>query len=169
MSRVRIAAVALGVAAAMAGCARPVTVEAAEFAPDPVCGQVILALPHQLGALSQVPTTSQATVAWGAGEIIVRCGVAPPPPTDERCISVTSSAGVTIDWIDPEPGSELIPPHADAEGGAWTFVTYGRVPAIEVVIAAASDVQSPADILNTISLAVDRAPAERFCVGATDY
>ncbi|MDN5557993.1 MAG: DUF3515 domain-containing protein [Ruaniaceae bacterium] len=169
MSHLRIAALAIGALLAVSGCARPVTVEAAEFAPDPVCGQVILALPHQLGALEQVPTTSQATVAWGAGEIILRCGVAPPPPTDERCISVTSGAGITIDWIDPEPDSELIPAHADVEGGAWTFVTYGRVPAIEVVIAAASNVESPADILNALSLPVDRAPAERFCVGATDY
>ena len=169
MSRVRIAVLAAGVTLAVCGCTRPVTVEAAEFAPDPVCGQVILALPNQLGGLGQVPTTSQATVAWGSGEIILRCGVAPPPPTDERCISVTSGAGVTIDWIEPAPDSELIPAHADVEGGAWTFITYGRVPAIEVVIATASAVESPADILNALSLPVDRAPAERFCVGPTDY
>lgn len=154
---------------ALAGCARSVNVDAGEFAPDPICGQVILALPNQLAGLEQVPATAQSAVAWGSGEIVVRCGVSPPPPSEDRCISVTSSAGVTVDWINPEAGSALIPPHARAESGSWTFITYGRVPAVELVVRAESGVEDQPDVLNAISLAVSHAPAERFCVGATEY
>lgn len=169
MAPTRIVLASAAAILALAGCARAVAVEAAPYAPDPICGQVILALPEQLADLDQTPTTSQSSVAWGEGEIVLRCGVEPPPPTDERCISVTSPVGVSIDWINPEAESELIPSHANTESGSWTFITYGRVPAIELVINADSGVESQPDVLNALSLAVDRAPAERFCVGATDY
>lgn len=165
-----VPAVVLALALLLAGCTRPVEVEPGEYAADPVCGQVIVALPQELNGQSHTPTTAQATVAWGTDSpIVLRCGVEPPPPSDERCIAVTSPAGVEIDWLAPEGDSELIPKHAQVDTGAWTFITYGRTPAIELVIPAESGISEPLDILNSLALAVDNAPAERFCVGATDY
>lgn len=162
-------AIAAGAALALTGCARAVTVDPAPYAADPICGQIILALPSQLAGLDEVPASAQSAVAWGDGDIVLRCGVEPPPPTEDRCISVTSGAGVTVDWINPEADSDLIPPHANVERGAWSYISYGRVPAVELVVTTESGTQSPVEILNAISLAVDNAPADRFCVGPTDY
>lgn len=154
----------------VSGCTRPVQVESAAYAADPVCGQVIAALPAELNGAGQSPTTAQSAVAWGTtSPIVLRCGVEPPPPSDERCIAVTSPVGVEVDWLAPEGDSSLIPAHAQLDSGAWTFITYGRTPAIELVIPAESGVTEPLDILNSLALAVDLAPAVRYCVGATDY
>lgn len=167
-SGMRCATAALA-ALALAGCGRAVIVEPGPFAPDPVCAQIILSLPRQLAGLDQASTSAQATVAWGETDpIVLRCGVEPPPPTDARCVSVESGSGVTVDWINPEADSDLIPSHGSPEQGAWTFISYGRTPAVELVIPAASGVESPAEILVRLALAIDNAPASRFCVGPTD-
>lgn len=55
--------------------------------------------------------------AWGDPAIIARCGVESPGPTASGCLSVDG-----IDWV----GSEL------SDGGR--YVTYGRSPAIEVLV-----------------------------------
>ncbi len=112
------AVVALG----LAGCAAPVTVEPAPTASDPVCGEVLLRAPLELVGLERRPTTSQASRAWGEVPIVLRCGVEPPGPSPERCVRIEGTAGDVVDWIALE-GED-----------AWTFVTYGRVPAVEVTV-----------------------------------
>nr|NLD39745.1 DUF3515 family protein [Actinomycetales bacterium] len=156
-------------AGGLAGCSRPVLLDPGPAAPDPLCGDILLALRGQRFGFPEMGTTAQATMAWGDGTsaITLRCGVEPPPPTTDRCITVTGSDGTAIDWINPEPDSPLIPEHADSETGSWTFITYGRVPAVEIVVPAALQLE-PADVLPGVATAVQRAPAGRECVGATD-
>lgn len=158
------ACLALGL---LTACSPTVTLQPGPFAPDPVCAAVIQLLPAELTGRPQVSTTAQATVAWGATDAItLRCGVENPPPTTDRCVTV-EAGGSAVDWINPEADSPLLPPNALAEGGAWTFITYGRTPAIEVVIPAATGIEQPTAVLVDLAPAIQRAPASRFCVEAT--
>lgn len=107
----------------LAACAPTIGVEAAPDAANPVCADVMLALPETLADdLARVQTTSQATAAWGepGAAVTLRCGVTPPGPSAD-CQRVESAAG-TVDWIVATDGD-----------GTWRFTTYGREPAVEVV------------------------------------
>ena len=64
-----------------------------------------------------VSSKSPTVHAWGDPAIIARCGVTSPGPTASGCVSVDG-----IDWV----GSKL------SDGGR--YVTYGRTPAIEVLV-----------------------------------
>ncbi len=147
------------------GCASAVPVTAAPHATDPACAALVLATPDSLGdGLSRRHTTAQATTAWGDPAIVLRCGVEPPGPTTERCVTVTSPDGPPIDWLvvqddgsgasaAPTPGT---PPTATAAptATAWTFTTYGRVPAVEVDVPAAVALQRSTSFLDGLSTAI---------------
>lgn len=164
----RTRVIVLCLALPLGGCTNAVHLQPGPRAPDPVCAAVIQALPGELAGLLQGSTTAQATVAWGTdAAITLRCGVEEPPPTVDRCITV-ESGGSSVDWINPEAGSPLIPAHADTEIGSWTFLTYGRSPAIEVVVPAEAVSDQPDAVLVDLASAVQRSPASRFCTSATD-
>jgi hypothetical protein len=61
--------------------------------------------------------TSPALAAWGDPPIVLRCGVSPPGPTTDQCIAVDG-----IDWV------------ARAVSGGYSFTTYGRTPAVQVLV-----------------------------------
>lgn len=170
MSSRHLAALLVAFTLALGACARTVLLEPAPWAADPVCGNVIVKVRGERFGFRELGVGAQGTIAWGddAGEIVLRCGVDPPPPTTDRCVTIETSDGVAVDWINPEIDSEMIPPHADTETGSWTFITYGRVPAIEVTIPSSLQIE-PADVLQGLASAVGSIPQERFCVGATDY
>src|SRR5690606_39065782 len=89
----------IAAAALLAGCAQPAYVEAAPFAADPDCARVMLAIPEIVGGLEPRATTSQATAAYGEEfPILARCGVEPPGPTTDQCLSVSTSRGIA-GWI----------------------------------------------------------------------
>ncbi|UZN01866.1 DUF3515 family protein [Cellulomonas sp. S1-8] len=113
----------VGLLATLTACAPTVPVQVAPYATDPVCASVVLALPESLGeGLDRLDTDAQATTAWGAprAAVVLRCGVEPLGPTTDRCESVTTPRGPTVDWVVVE------------DDGDWTFTTYGRVPAVEL-------------------------------------
>ncbi len=60
---------------------------------------------------------SPAVRAWGDPPIVARCGVNPPGPTTDDCLTVDG-----VDWV------------ATPLSDGTRFVTYGRDPAIEVLI-----------------------------------
>ncbi|MFH5823938.1 DUF3515 family protein [Georgenia sp. AZ-5] len=156
-------AVVLAGAALLAGCATPVTLSAGEAAPGPTCARIIQATPDELGGLERRSTTAQATTAWGDPPVSVRCGVTPPGPTTDRCLSVDQGDGTTVDWIQLEGGEET-----ETGQGSWSFVTYGREPAIEVVVPVEQVTGQPTAFLVDLGSAVQLSPAERTCVGAGD-
>ena len=121
------------------GCASAVPVEAATHATDPDCAALVLATPDSLGdGLDRRHTTAQATTAWGDPAIVLRCGVAPPGPTTDRCETVSSADGPSIDWLVVQAGGgDGDTTAAPDEATDWTFTTYGRVPAVEVHVPAA--------------------------------
>ena len=66
---------------------------------------------------------SRGVAAWGDPPIVARCGKTPPEPTTDPCIDVNG-----IDWV----ATQL-------DDGGTMFTTYGRSPAVEVLVPAAYD------------------------------
>lgn len=152
---VLVAGLAL-VGALVGGCsgADAVVVAPAPSASAPVCAQVLLLSPYELLGQERRTTTSQASRAWGDPPIVLRCGVEPPGPSPERCVRVTSDDGESVDWLAVEGD------------GAWLFVTYGRTPAVEVVVptGALPPGAQPTAPLVDLAPAVGVTAVERTCL-----
>ena len=159
--RTRAAATAVLTTALLAACAgSAVQVDAAPFADDPVCAEVILALPQVLAEAGRADTTSQGTAAWvhdrPDGAIVLRCGVEPLPPTTDRCVDATDAAGRSVDWV-AVAGD-------DSTGTPWTFTTYGREPAVEVIVPTAVTTERSTSFLVDLGVAVSRTAEVRECL-----
>ena len=150
---------ALLVGVVLAGCTSPVGVEVAPHAADPLCAEVVLALPRELAGMSRLTTSSQATVAWGDGDapVVLRCGVEPPPPSTDPCVTADDGS-VAVDWLAVEgtPG-----PGGDAD---WTFTTYGRDPAVEVLVPAEVAASRSTSFLIDLGPAIARVGQTRSCL-----
>lgn len=151
--RLAVAAGALVVASALAGCTPTVHLEPAHDANNPACADVSVRLKDVTSISDQERrwTDAQATRAWGPeGEdssIILRCGVTVPAPTAElQCVSISG-----IDWL------------VDASETPYLrMTTYGRDPAVQVYVN--TGVVSSNDVLASgIAPAVASIPAERSC------
>ncbi|WP_369375223.1 DUF3515 family protein [Promicromonospora sp. Populi] len=143
-----LASVALG------GCARTIGVEVAPNAADPVCAEVILAVPEELGPdLPKVPTNAQATAAWGepGAAVTMRCGVEQQGPSAD-CQHVDTGNGTTVDWI-----------VTTDDAGTWSFVTYGREPAVEVIVPPAVTEDHSTSFIADLAGAVTLVPATKEC------
>jgi hypothetical protein len=143
----RLTAVA-ALALTLSGCAQSVALRPAEDAVNPECAEVITRLPETVAEFEQRPTNAQATGAWGSpADVLLYCGVAVPDPTSAlTCVTVDG-----IDWLrDP------------ADDPNFTFTTYGRDPAISVVVN--SEAVSGGTALTDLSTAISIIPAERACV-----
>lgn len=150
---VRPAAVTI-LAAAVSGCAAPVVLDPAPHASDPVCGVVLQRAPLELDGMPRRSTTSQSSRAWGQQDpVVLRCGVEPPGPSTDRCIRITDDGAGVVDWVAVESED------------AWVFVTYGRVPAVEVTVpvSAAAERQPTAPLVD-LGLAVSATSVERTCL-----
>jgi len=103
----------------LVGCSQTLHVEPAEDSNNPRCADVTVRLPDSLGTYGREWTDGQATGAWGSKPaVMLRCGVAVPAPTDLVCQTIYG-----IDWI-------IFAQEKDVQ----QMVTYGRDPAIQVVI-----------------------------------
>ncbi len=132
---------AIGAALALAGCSPVVVLDPAPDANNPACADVIVRLPQTLQGLDRRETDAQATGAWGdPTAVLLRCGVEVPVASTLTCENVDG-----IDWL-LEPG----------EGGTRTFTSFGRDPAIDVVID--SDAVSPGLVLSDLSFMVGFTP-----------
>ena len=101
------------------GCSDRVNAKTPPGADDPACTQLAAALPKTLLKQDRRATdpTSPALAAWGDPAIILRCGVEPPGPTTDQCTTVNG-----VDWV------------ARALTDGYDFTTYGRTPAIQVLV-----------------------------------
>ena len=144
----------VAVAAGLGACAPTIGVPVADDAADPKCAEVVLAVPDELGGLPKIKTDSQATAAWGepGAAVTLRCGVTPPEPTTVGCMGVPSTAG-SVDWIVTDDGKNT-----------WTFVTYGRDPAVEVHVPAAVVAERSTSFLDALSPAIAQVEATRACL-----
>jgi Protein of unknown function (DUF3515) len=140
----------------LAGCTPAVVLDAADDAANPACAPMMVRLPEMVGELAARETDAQSTAAWGQPELILlRCGVPSPAPTAALpCITVAG-----IDWL-----------RDDGDDPNFVFTTYGRTPAVEVIIDSdgdpglASDGVSGFEALSEIAASVAEIPADRECV-----
>lgn len=137
---------------ALTGCASAVTLPPAEEASDPGCASVVVSLGQAIGdrslpqPLERRDTTGQGTAAFGnPSAVTLRCGMPEPAPSTDRCITVGD-----VDWLE-----------VAAEESVWTFVSYGRSPATEVVID--TSVVSAVTALEGVSSAVARTERVGAC------
>jgi hypothetical protein len=151
--RISVRAAAIGFAIlTLAGCSPIVALTPAEDAKNAACAEVVVRLPELVGGLQQRKTDAQGTGAWGDPTgVFLRCGVPVPDPT------ATLPCG-TIDGVD-----WLVD---DKDAPNYVFTTYGRDPAIEVVLD--YDSISSAAALTDLASAVQVIPADRQCVAVSD-
>ena len=148
--------------ATLAGCAAIVPLEPADDAANVACADVIVNLPDTVAGLDKRETNAQGTGAWGepAG-VLLRCGVAVPDPTAALACVTAPTDG--IDWL-----------RDDSDTPNFVFTTYGRDPAVQVVIDSDGDPDidgdevSGFDALNELANAVSQISPDRFCVGLSD-
>lgn len=104
----------------LAGCSSAVKVVPFDGADDSAaCREVARAWPAVVAGLERRETAVQsATVAaWGDPAIIARCGAPVPGPTTQQCLDIDG-----VDWV-------AVPLRDGVE-----YTTYGRDPAIEVLV-----------------------------------
>ncbi|MDJ0349161.1 DUF3515 family protein [Cryobacterium sp. PH29-G1] len=149
----RFVAVASVLATSMllAGCASAVPLTPAPDATNVACADVTVHLPATVADQDARETNAQATGAWGdPAAVLLLCGVTVPAPTTLPCLSING-----IDWIED-----------DSEAPTYRYTTYGRDPAIEVVID--SEAVSGSTALVDLANAVGYVPATGACLGAED-
>lgn len=136
----------------LAGCSPIVALDAAPDAISPKCAAVIVGLPQTVADLPSRETDAQGTAAWGTPvAVVLHCGVPVPAPTSTLpCITVRG-----VDWLRDDK---------DVKNSIYT--TYGRDPAVEVVIN--GDKASGLATLTDLSFAVTNIPATGACISPED-
>jgi hypothetical protein len=129
-----------------------ISVPAATHATDPRCADIVLDTPDSVADQPKVTTTSQATTAWGKEDaaITLQCGVAQPGPSDQ-CQAISNPDGTSVDWIVAQTST------------GWTFVTYGRDPAVQVQVPKSLSEGQPTTALVDLARAVSDVPATATC------
>ncbi|AWB90646.1 DUF3515 domain-containing protein [Salinibacterium hongtaonis] len=124
---------------------------AAPYATSVDCAEITVRLPDAINDLKLRETDAQATAAWGdPTAVLLRCGVEVPGPSTLPCFTVKG-----IDWL-----------RDDADAPTFVFTTYGRDPAVEVVIDA--EATSGTSALLAIANAVGSIPATGACTSPED-
>lgn len=138
----------------LAACSTTVHVEPADDANNPACAEVSVLLPENVAGFDRVWTDAQATGAWGDPTVVLRCGVAPPAPSDLVCTTIGN-----VDWL-----------VLDQEEERQRLVSYGRDPAIEIIIRrdAEVDFRSVVDALSS-SIQPGLNPATAKCTDRVEF
>ena len=132
----------------LTGCSAPVALEPADDAINPACAAVVVRLPDTVAGLDARETNAQGTGAWGTpASVILRCGVPVPAPTAVLpCVTVDG-----VDWL-----------RDDSNDPSFVFTTYGREPAVEVIVDA--DAASGFEALTDLSYAVSFTERVGECI-----
>ena len=141
----------VAVGLSVAGCAGQVPMTAAADSNNPDCAAVTVRLPNTVADLPKRETNAQATGAWGSpASILLTCGVEVPGPSTLPCVSVND-----VDWIED-----------DSQAPLYRYTSYGRTPAVEVVID--SDAVSGTTTLVDLGAAVSVLPQTAKCTDLAD-
>ncbi len=136
---------------ALSACAPIVPMKPAPDAANPKCAEVTVRLPDAIDNNVKRETDAQATGAWGnPSTILLRCGVAVPGPSPLLCVTLKG-----IDWLRDDSGAPN-----------YVFTTYGRDPAVEMIVN--GDKASGTNALIAVSNAVGSIPATRACTNPDD-
>ena len=148
----------------LTGWTPAVPVAPAQDAANPECAEVIVRLPDLIedaaqqgangdpaGVWLKRETNAQGTGAWGdPAAVLLRCGVPVPGPSTLLCVTLDG-----VDWL-----------RDDSQAPNYIFTTYGRDPAVEVVVD--GNRASGTNALVALRLAVSAIPATRACTNPDD-
>ena len=155
MSTARRSLAALGVTVALAagltGCTNAVALTAAPSANAAACATAQVRLPDTVDSKYALRNTNaQATAAWGdPSAALYHCGVAVPTVSDLPCFTKG-----TVDWIRDDEGKRVI------------YTTFGRDPAVQVVI---DSTKTTDQVLQDIGTAVSSLPKDGHkCLDPSD-
>ena len=129
-------------AAGLTGCTNAVSMSAAPSADAAACAAVQVRLPATVDSKFDLRNTNaQATAAWGEPEVaIYHCGVAVPTVSDLPCFSQGG-----VDWIRDDRGDQVV------------FTTFGRSPAVQVVV---DSTKTTSTVVQELSDAVSSLPKD---------
>ncbi|MFB8415923.1 DUF3515 family protein [Streptomyces albidoflavus] len=125
----------------------PAGVEAAARGADPACAGVVDRVPGELAGRELAGGSPPGVAVWGGGEVVLRCGVAPPPATVEHCVDIDG-----VHWVLEEA----------QRTGSTELISYGRDPAVRLTLAEGFDRTDTA--LIDLSAAVAPIRQERQCM-----
>jgi len=109
------------------------------------CAGIVARLPSDVIGLSQRETDAQGTGAWGdPAQVLLRRGVSDPAPS-AQCVTEGD-----VDWTIDDGDPALV-----------TASTYGREPAVEVVLDAS--LTGGREILAALAPSVASVPATQRC------
>ena len=138
-------AVGAGLVVGISGCAPTVAMQPAVHSTDPRCADVIVRLPASVAGFPARNTDAQATGAWGSPTAaLLTCGVKPLGPTEDLCYTVRG-----IDWVEDSSREPI-----------YTFTTFGRTPAVQVVVDGKTTNGQGTIILDALANAVGSIPAD---------
>ncbi|WP_434600150.1 DUF3515 family protein [Streptomyces sp. A5-4] len=125
-------------------------IESAPRAARPECAKAASRYPERLAGQELTFTGRPGIAVWGDEAIVLRCGLTPPAPTVDPCANVNG-----VDWVFRDVRSQ---------GGRKVVVTYGRNPAVEVVV---SDKVAAMDaVLVDLSRLVEPIKEEAKCLSS---
>lgn len=97
-------------------------IEQAAHADAPACTRIARSYPTVVAGHRRADTATPGVAVWGDRSVVLRCGLEPPAPTTDPCVTVDG-----VDWVYRQSRSR---------GGHKVIVTYGRSPAVEVTLSA---------------------------------
>ena len=152
----------VGASALAVASGRGPDVAAAPAGSAPACRALLPTLPATLGSENRrerVELAVPGAVAWRGGglSVVLRCGVLPPGPSPQRCVTVGGTGGREVDWLLDRQNER-----------AARLVTYGRTPAVEVTVDGAGAGPAVGDVLAELVPALDALPRDRRCRGPED-
>lgn len=133
-------AASLLVVASAAACSGSEAVQPAPSASAAACTTALAAAPATVLGKARTPLDVAGALAYGEPPIVVRCGLAAPGPSPDRCLELDGT-----DWL-LTSADEAVP---------VVLVSFGRDPAVEVTV--------PGDYgrENASAAAIDLAPVAR--------
>ena len=115
------AAVVAGVLVAREVSSPALGIRPAARAGDPACTRITDRYPARIVGESRDPVSVTGVASWGNGGVVLRCGLEPPPETDDPCVEVDG-----VDWVFRE--------NTSTGSGYRVLVTYGRDPAVQAFV-----------------------------------
>ena len=147
--RARVLPALAALALLLGACSAGVEVSVPAGGSSPACAAVAARWPTTVGGKATVETSPAAPAvhAWGDPPVVARCGLPEPGPTTDQCLGVSG-----VDWV----------AHRLSDG--VRFTTYGRSPAIEVLVP--SDYRPEPLLLGAFTRAAQAVPqGEHRCSG----
>ena len=149
MSRLAaLSAAAIALTLSISACSPTISLEPAADANNPGCAEVIVRLPDAVDEQERRTTNAQSTAAWGnPATVILRCGIEPVEISTLPCVTANG-----VDWIVD-----------DSAKPSFRFISFGRDPAIEVIVDSENAVGVNA--LESLAPAVQSIEATKRCLG----